>query len=47
MEAVASHPAGRTKTGLPGDFAIWIFIYAELLVFGIFFGVATRPARAT
>ena len=22
---------------LPGDFAIWIFIYAELLVFGIFF----------
>jgi len=21
----------------PGDFAIWIFIYAELLVFGIFF----------
>jgi nitric oxide reductase NorE protein len=23
--------------GLPGDFAIWVFIYAELLVFGIFF----------
>ncbi|MCP4009975.1 MAG: cytochrome c oxidase subunit 3 family protein [Proteobacteria bacterium] len=22
---------------LPGDFAIWIFIFAELLVFGIFF----------
>ncbi len=22
---------------LPGDFAIWIFIYAELLVFGVFF----------
>jgi nitric oxide reductase NorE protein len=37
MEAVASYPAGRAKTGLPGDFAIWIFIYAELLVFGIFF----------
>ncbi|HIJ23964.1 MAG: cytochrome c oxidase subunit 3 family protein [Gammaproteobacteria bacterium] len=25
------------KKILPGDFAIWIFIYAELLVFGIFF----------
>ena len=37
MEAVASYPAARTKTSLPGDFAIWIFIYAELLVFGIFF----------
>lgn len=23
--------------GLPGDFAIWIFIFAELLVFGVFF----------
>ena len=22
---------------LPGDFAIWLFIYAELLVFGVFF----------
>jgi nitric oxide reductase NorE protein len=28
-------PAGQRP--LPGDFAIWIFIYAELLVFGIFF----------
>ena len=29
----------HTKTSQypPGDFAIWIFIYAELLVFGIFF----------
>jgi len=37
MEAIASRPAVRQKEGLPGDFAIWIFIYAELLVFGIFF----------
>ena len=37
METVASHPAVRDKQALPGDFAIWIFIYAELLVFGIFF----------
>ncbi len=37
MEMVASHPAVRDKQALPGDFAIWIFIYAELLVFGIFF----------
>ncbi len=28
------HPVGRYP---PGDFAIWIFIYAELLAFGIFF----------
>lgn len=28
----------QPNTGiLPGDFAIWIFIFAELLVFGIFF----------
>ena len=37
MEVVASRPAIVTKRSLPGDFAIWIFIYAELLVFGIFF----------
>ncbi|TCK17594.1 nitric oxide reductase NorE protein [Thiogranum longum] len=37
MEAIASHPAVREKSSLPGDFAIWIFIYAELLVFGVFF----------
>ncbi len=30
---------------LPGDFAIWIFIFAELLVFGIFF-VAYAFARS-
>ncbi len=29
-----AEPLPRT---LPGDFAIWIFIFAELLVFGIFF----------
>ncbi len=37
MEQIASHPAAGQKKALPGDFAIWIFIYAELLVFGIFF----------
>ena len=32
------HTMSKTiKKRLPGDFAIWIFIYAELLVFGIFF----------
>lgn len=30
-------PAATGQRDLPGDFAIWIFIYAELLVFGIFF----------
>jgi len=45
METVASHPAIRGKQALPGDFAIWIFIYAELLVFGIFF-LAYAFARA-
>ncbi len=45
METLASHPAVRAKQGLPGDFAIWIFIYAELLVFGIFF-LAYAFARA-
>ncbi|MDM8566660.1 cytochrome c oxidase subunit 3 family protein [Candidatus Halobeggiatoa sp. HSG11] len=30
---------------LPGDFAIWIFIFAELLVFGIFF-IAYAFARS-
>ncbi len=27
----------REKEGLPGDLAIWFFIMAELLVFGVFF----------
>jgi len=30
----ATEPISDT---LPGDFAIWIFIFAELLVFGVFF----------
>lgn len=33
-----THAANTTGRGYPpGDFAIWIFIFAELLVFGIFF----------
>ena len=35
-ERAASAPAPRGGD-LPGDFAIWIFIFAELLVFGVFF----------
>jgi nitric oxide reductase NorE protein len=27
----------QQQNSLPGDLAIWIFIYAELLVFGVFF----------
>ena len=34
MNSSVQHANGRYP---PGDFAIWIFIYAELLVFGIFF----------
>ena len=34
--ATKSESSDETKL-LPGDFAIWIFIFAELLVFGIFF----------
>ena len=37
MSTVGLPRAGETKRGLPGDFAIWIFIFAELLVFGVFF----------
>ncbi len=33
------------QSDLPGDFAIWIFIFAELLVFGIFF-IAYAFARS-
>ncbi len=37
-ESVAmEHAAEPTSDTLPGDFAIWIFIFAELLVFGVFF----------
>lgn len=35
MKATIVEPAEPKL--LPGDFAIWIFIFAELLVFGIFF----------
>ncbi len=28
---------GRLPDDLPGDLAVWMFIYAELLVFGVFF----------
>ena len=34
---IVNPPAAAERQYLPGDFAIWIFIYAELLVFGIFF----------
>jgi len=37
--------AALKNQGLPGDFAIWIFIFAELLVFGVFF-LAYAFARA-
>ena len=33
MDTSRQHDSGA----LPGDFAIWIFIFAELLVFGVFF----------
>ncbi len=33
MDTLAQHD----NDSLPGDFAIWIFIFAELLVFGVFF----------
>ncbi len=37
MHTIAGQPGVRGKSSLPGDFAIWVFIYAELLVFGVFF----------
>jgi len=38
MKDTAIKPESPDETKLlPGDFAIWIFIFAELLVFGIFF----------
>lgn len=40
-QALPLHQPGQ----LPGDFAIWVFILAELLVFGIFF-LAYAFARA-
>ena len=32
-----SEAGGAERWSLPGDFAIWVFIFAELLVFGVFF----------
>ncbi len=39
MTTVSTPPstAMPASKALPGDFAIWMFIYAELLVFGVFF----------
>lgn len=34
---MSKETAATIKREMPGDFAIWIFIYAELLVFGVFF----------
>lgn len=47
MDGIGGTGTGRTRGGdLPGDFAIWIFIFAELLVFGVFFlGYAFARAR--
>lgn len=39
MMTVSTPPSTAlpASKALPGDFAIWMFIYAELLVFGVFF----------
>ena len=37
--------AGQEKGDLPGDFAIWLFIFAEMLAFGVLF-VAYAFTRA-
>jgi nitric oxide reductase NorE protein len=42
MSTVTNPPVSQRP---PGDFAIWIFIFAELLVFGVFF-LAYAFARA-
>ncbi|MEN8215106.1 MAG: cytochrome c oxidase subunit 3 family protein [Pseudomonadota bacterium] len=42
---VNSISKSQPQSDLPGDFAIWIFIFAELLVFGIFF-IAYAFARS-
>jgi len=44
MTALAMNPDKRREYP-PGDLAIWVFIYAELLVFGVFF-LAYAFARA-
>jgi len=35
--SASSHRAPSQRTELPGDLAVWIFIFAELTVFAIFF----------
>lgn len=40
----AGHQSQEVRTALPGDLAVWIFIFAELLVFGVLF-VAYALAR--
>lgn len=35
--APAALPPAREDQALPGDFAIWIFIFAEMLAFGVLF----------
>lgn len=35
--AEPDHSPREARTALPGDLAIWIFIFAELLVFGVLF----------
>jgi nitric oxide reductase NorE protein len=44
-EITMDTPIHDDTGALPGDFAIWIFIFAELLVFGVFF-LAYAFARA-
>ncbi|MDP3087072.1 MAG: cytochrome c oxidase subunit 3 family protein [Methylotenera sp.] len=43
-ETLVLHP-NQTENNLPGDFAIWIFIFAEMLAFGVLF-VAYAFTRA-
>lgn len=43
--SLALSPRPRSANPLPGDFAIWIFILAELLVFAVFF-IAYAVARS-
>lgn len=43
--AAPAPAAGSRQEGLPGDFAIWIFILAEMLAFGLLF-VAYAFARS-
>lgn len=46
MDTAISHSKLPVAKRLPGDLAIWIFIFAELLVFGVFF-IAYAFTRAS